>query len=408
MNELKNRIGQLSRKYFDEIVAIRRQLHARPELSKQEHQTAETVAKFLRELGVEVQTGVAGTGVVATIYGQNPEKKTVALRADMDALPIREENNVEYRSLTDGVMHACGHDVHTASLLGTAKILQELQDAFEGTVRLFFQPSEEQYPGGAKEMIGEGVLENPRPAHVFAQHVYPALEAGKVGMKPGKYMASTDEVFITVKGKGGHAALPMNCIDPLLIASHIVVALQQIVSRNTAPDVPAVVSFGRFIADGHTNVIPDEVKLEGIVRTFDEQWRKEIHRKITRMAQSIAEGMGGSCEVFIDQGYPYVYNDPQVTENTRRWAVEYLGKENVVDLPLRMTAEDFAYFAREVPSCFYRLGVRNEQKGIVSELHSATFDVDEKSLETGMGLMAWIAVNALKENDNLTKADNGR
>jgi amidohydrolase len=244
-------------------------------------------------------------------------------------------------------------------------------------------------------MIKAGAMENPRPENVFGQHVYPELEAGKIGLKPGKYMASTDEVFLTVKGKGGHGGQPMNNIDPVLIASHIVVALQQIVSRNANPSMPTVLSFGRFIADGRTNIIPNQVKIEGTIRTFDEEWRKSAHAKLTKMAQAIAEGMGGSCEVFIDPGYPYVYNDPEITEKAKAWAIDYLGEENVVDLPLRMTAEDFSYFANEVPSLFYRLGVRNEERGIVSNLHTSTFDVDEKSLETGMGLMAWLAVNAL-------------
>ena len=395
MKDLKQAIKELSGKYLKEITDIRRHIHTYPELSKEEYKTAELVAVKLQGMGIEVETGVAKTGVVALIKGKNPDKKTVALRADMDALQITEENDVPYKSQNEGVMHACGHDVHTSSLLGTAKILSELKNQFEGTVKLFFQPSEERYPGGAIEMIKAGAMENPRPENVFGQHVYPELEAGKIGLKPGKYMASTDEVFLTVKGKGGHGGQPMNNIDPVLIASHIVVALQQIVSRNANPSMPTVLSFGRFIADGRTNVIPNLVKIEGTIRTFDEEWRKAAHQKITKMAESIADSMGGSCEVYIDPGYPFVYNDPEVTANTKAWAIDYLGEENVVDLPLRMTAEDFSYFANEVPSCFYRLGVRNEDRGIVSNLHTPTFDVDELSIETGMGLMAWIAVNAL-------------
>jgi amidohydrolase len=395
MENLKKEIKKLSGDFLSEITDIRRHIHTYPELSKAEYKTAELVAIKLKEMGLEVETGVAKTGVVALIKGKNPDKKIIALRADMDALQITEENDVPYKSKNEGVMHACGHDVHTSSLLGTAKILSELKNQFEGTIKLFFQPSEERYPGGAIEMIKAGAMENPRPENVFGQHVYPELEAGKIGLKPGKYMASTDEVFLTVKGKGGHGGQPMNNIDPVLIASHIVVALQQIVSRNANPSMPTVLSFGRFIADGRTNIIPNQVKIEGTIRTFDEEWRKSAHAKLTKMAQAIAEGMGGSCEVFIDPGYPYVYNDPEITEKAKAWAIDYLGEENVVDLPLRMTAEDFSYFANEVPSLFYRLGVRNEERGIVSNLHTSTFDVDEKSLETGMGLMAWLAVNAL-------------
>jgi amidohydrolase len=396
MEHLKSKIKALAKAYLVDITGIRRHLHANPELSTREFETAAFVASKLAEMGIAFQEGVAETGIVALIEGKNPSHKTIALRADMDALPIFEENEVPYKSKNEGVMHACGHDAHTASLLGAARILKTISDDFEGTIKLFFQPSEERYPGGAISMIKAGAMENPRPAHVFGQHVYPELEAGKVGMRSGEYMASTDEVFLTVRGKGGHAAQPMNVIDPVLIASHIIVALQQIVSRNASPTVPTVLSFGRIIGDGRTNVIPDKVVVEGTIRTFDEAWRKQAHQKITKMAQSIAEGMGGSCDVFIDSGYPFVYNDPEITGKTKDWAIEFLGQENVVDLPLRMTAEDFSYFAREAPSCFYRLGVRNEERGIISNLHTSTFDVDEKSLETGMGLMAWIAVNALR------------
>jgi amidohydrolase len=397
MDALKNMIIELSRSYHNEVIACRRQLHRYPELSMQEYKTVAFVAQKLKSFGISDIKAVASTGIMAMIRGKNPDKKTIALRADMDALPIVELNEVEYKSQNHGVMHACGHDVHTASLLGTAKILQELSDHFEGTVKLFFQPSEENYPGGASMMIAEGVMENPAPAHVFGQHVYPDLEAGKIGLKSGKYMASTDELHLTVKGKGGHAANPWKNIDPVLIASHIVVALQQIVSRHATPEIPTVLSFGRIIGNGQTNIIPDEVTLAGTFRTFDEQWRKTAHRKITDMATSIATGMGGSCEVEIRHGYPFVYNEPVITGKARTWAIELLGEENVVDLPLRMTAEDFAYFANMSPSCFYRLGTRNEQRRLVSGLHTATFDVDEHCLQTGMGVMAWFAVKALEE-----------
>lgn len=396
MDKLKSNIQKLSKEFLDEVIGYRRELHRYPELSMQEHKTSTFVSERLAFFGIKNITHVAKTGIMAIIEGKNPGRKAVALRADMDALPIFELNDVEYKSQNPGVMHACGHDVHTACLLGAAKILYELRNHFEGTVKLFFQPSEENYPGGATMMIGEGVLENPRPAHVFGQHVYPDLEAGKIGIKSGKYMASTDELHLTVRGKGGHAANPWKNVDPVLIAAHIIVALQQIVSRNASPEIPTVLSFGRIIGNGQTNIIPDEVTIAGTIRTFDESWRKEAHQRITRMAKSIAEGMGGSCDVRVNHGYPFVYNDPEITAKARAWAVNYLGAENVVELSLRMTAEDFSYFANEVPSCFYRLGTANVEKGLTSGLHTATFDVDEQSLFTGMGLMAWIAVNALK------------
>ncbi|MBN2173503.1 MAG: amidohydrolase [Bacteroidales bacterium] len=395
MEEIRKKIQTLAEAYFDEIVSLRRKIHANPELAYDEHETAKLVIGFLRENQIKFKEKVAKTGVVGWINDSGKNVKNIALRADMDALPIFEKTEVDYISKTPGKMHACGHDVHTASLLGAAKILNQLKKDLNGSVKLIFQPSEEKYPGGAKAMIAEGVLENPKTGYIFGQHVFPELESGKVGMKSGKYMASTDEVFLTVKGRGGHGAIPHKNVDPVLIASYIVIALQQIVSRNSNPAMPTVLSFGRFIADGQTNIIPDAVKISGIIRTFDENWRAEIKTRIRKIAKSVAEGMGGECDVFIDQGYPFLVNDPGLTEETRQFAIEYLGAENVVELELRTTAEDFAYFSQHVPGCFYRLGTRNEAKGIVANLHTATFDVDESSIKTGMGLMAWIAFRKL-------------
>ncbi|MCD4665653.1 MAG: amidohydrolase [Bacteroidales bacterium] len=395
MEKIKQRIERFSEEFLDDIVSVRRQIHSNPELSFKEYQTSELIADFLTTYRIEFKKGIAKTGIVGLIKGKNPGKKTVALRADMDALPIKELNDAAYKSKNPGKMHACGHDVHIASLIGTARILQEIKNEFEGTVKLIFQPSEEKYPGGAKVMIEEGVLENPKPDVIFGQHVFPELEAGQIGMKSGKYMASTDEIFLTVKGKGGHGAIPHKNIDPVLITSHIIVALQQIVSRNSNPAMPTVLSFGRVIADGQTNVIPDKVSIAGIMRTFDEIWRVEMKEKIEKMAQYIAVSMGGTCDVFFDPGYPVLVNEKSITDKTEKYAIEYLGEENVKKLELRTTAEDFAYYAQKVPACFYRLGVRNIDKGIVSNLHTATFDVDEDSLKTGMGLMAWVTVKEL-------------
>ena len=393
--DLKNRIKRLSKGYLKEVTLIRRHLHAHPELSSKETLTAAFISKQLSAWGIEHQTGIAGHGIVGIIRGNVPGDKVIALRADMDALPIREANQVPYISKNAGVMHACGHDVHMASLLGTARILKSLEGELKGTVKLIFQPSEEKYPGGALPMIKAGVLENPRPGFIIGQHVFPELEAGKIGLRSGKYMASTDEVHLTIKGKGGHAAIPHKVIDPVVITAHIILALQQIVSRNAQPTTPSVLSFGRILADGQANIIPDEVMVSGTMRTFDEEWRMEMQKRIRTISTSIAEGMGGQCEVSILKGYPFVYNDPRVTEKVRAYAEEYLGKENVEELDMRMTAEDFSYFAQEIPGCFYRLGVMNEARGITSNLHTSTFDVDESSLETGMGLMSWIVANEL-------------
>ena len=329
MPHLKNRIKRLSSGYLKEVTLIRRHLHAHPELSTQEAVTAAFIAKQLTAWGIEHHTGIAGHGIVALIHGTKPGSKVIALRADMDALPIREKNKVPYVSKNPGVMHACGHDVHMASLLGTARILKSLEDEIHGTVKLIFQPSEEKYPGGALPMIKAGVLENPRPGFIIGQHVFPELEAGKIGLRSGKYMASTDEVHLLVKGKGGHAAIPQKVIDPVVIAAHIIIALQQIVSRNAQPTTPSVLSFGRIIADGQANIIPDEVRISGTMRTFDEEWRQEMQNRIRTISASIAEGMGGHCEVTVHTGYPFVYNDPVLTKKVRGYAEQYLGKENV-------------------------------------------------------------------------------
>jgi amidohydrolase len=392
--DFKSRVIELSEKYFSDIVQIRRLIHANPELSFEEFDTAKLVIQELQKMGLEA-TNIANTGVMAMIRGKNPDSKTVALRADLDALPIEEANDVEYKSQKKGVMHACGHDVHTASLLGTARILNELKEHFEGSVKLIFQPGEEKYPGGASLMIKEGALENPRPANIMGQHVMTMIPTGKVGFREGMFMASADEIFMVVKGKGGHGAMPEMNVDPVLIASHIIVALQQIVSRHASPKVPSVLSFGKFIANGATNVIPDEVYIEGTFRTLDEEWRMEAHKKIKKMAEGMAESMGGKCEIDIMVGYPYLENTPELTRRAKNYAIEFLGEENVMDLDIWMAAEDFAFYTKVIDSCFYRLGVRNEAMGITSSVHTPTFNVDEQSLKIGSGLMAWIALNEL-------------
>jgi amidohydrolase len=292
-------------------------------------------------------------------------------------------------------MHACGHDAHTSSLLGTARILTELKKEFGGTVKLIFQPAEEKLPGGANMMIKEGVLENPKPDAVIGQHVMPLIEAGQVGFRSGKYMASTDEIYVTVYGKGGHGAQPQQNIDPVLITSHIIIALQQIISRVADPKTPSVLSFGKVIANGATNVIPNEVYLEGTFRTMDEDWRARAHEKMKKMAEGIAEAMGGRCDFNIVRGYPFLINEEKLTAEVRAYAEDFLGKENVLDLDIWMAAEDFAYYSQVSDACFYRLGTGNKERGITSSVHTPTFDVDEESLKLSTGLMAYIALKQL-------------
>lgn len=392
---LKEQIKSLAQRYKQEVVACRRHLHAHPELSFEEHATAAYVAEKLKEMGITELESKASTGWTALIKGKNPEKRVVALRADMDALPIVEANDVPYKSQNPGVMHACGHDAHTASLLGAAKILNELKGEFEGTVKLIFQPGEERIPGGASLMIQDKVLENPRPHAIIGQHVMPMIPAGKVGFRSGLYMASTDELYLSITGKGGHGAMPETFIDPVLISAHLIVALQQVVSRVANPKMPTVLSFGRVEALGATNIIPNEVKLQGTFRTLDEAWRAQAHEKMKQIAQGIVEGMGGSLDFEIRKGYPSLKNNPALTGRSVQAAKTYLGEENVLDLDIWMAAEDFAFFSQEIDGCFYRLGTRNESRGIVSGVHTPTFDIEEDALEIGAGLMAWLAVSEL-------------
>jgi amidohydrolase len=391
---LQDQIKVTASGIFPEIVEIRRHLHAYPELSGLETETARFIATKLTEWQIPHETGVAETGVVALIQGKN-RGKCIALRADMDALPISEENTHEFRSQNAGIMHACGHDAHMASLLGTAFILNSLKNEFNGSFKLIFQPSEEVFPGGAIKMIQAGVLENPKVDAIVGQHVLPQLRVGKVGMKSGQYMASTDEIYLTITGKGGHGATPELNIDPVVIAAQILIALQQISSRIANPSTPTVLSFGRMIADGRTNIIPDKVTLDGTLRTFDEKWRKQVHKHIEEIAGGIARGFGATCLVDIKHGYPFVFNNEELTELARETAIDFLGTENVDDLPLRMTAEDFSYFSHQVPGVYYRFGIGNDSP--ISNLHTSTFTLDENALLTGSSTMAAIALSFLEK-----------
>ena len=376
------------------LVSDRRHLHQNPELSFEEVQTSAFVQERLRDLNIPFTSGIGGYGVVANLQGHSPGP-VVALRADMDALPIQEANEVPYASKVPGVMHACGHDVHTASLLGVAALLRSRTQDFSGTVRFLFQPAEEKLPGGASLMIRDGALANPTPQAIYGQHVMPLLPAGTVGFRSGRYMASADEIRLTIRGKGGHAAMPHLNTDAVLIASHIVVALQQVVSRRANPTLPSVLSFGHIIGEGAYNVLPNDVRLRGTFRTMDETWRDQAHALIREIASGTASAMGAVCDVEIDRGYPMLFNHPESTALARSTAEAYLGPQQVVDLDLWMAAEDFAFYAQQIPATFYRLGTRNEAKGWVSSVHTSTFDVDESALPLGAGLMAAIALEQL-------------
>lgn len=391
---LLQQIKELASEIQENVIENRRHLHAHPELSFHEYETSSFVKARLNEMDIASES-IAGTGIVALIKGDKSSEQVVALRADMDALPIKEANQVDYVSQNSGVMHACGHDAHTSSLLGTARILKSIKNQFGGTVKLIFQPGEEKFPGGASLMIKEGVLNQPRPSAVIGQHVSPVVDAGKIAIRKGKFMASMDEIFLTVQGKGGHGAQPHQNIDPVIIAAHILVALQQIVSRAANPTLPTILSFGKLIANGAINVIPDDVYIEGTFRTLDESWRTEAHGRIKKMAESIAESMGGRCDVKINRGYPFLINEENLTLQVRSFVEEYVGRDNVIDADLWMAAEDFAWYSQAADSCFYLLGTRNKEKGIVSSLHTPTFNIDENALALSTGLMAYIAMRRL-------------
>ena len=388
-NKLHTFIKEKSEQLFEKVKGYREYIHAHPELSYQEVETMNFVAKVLTDLGIEHQTKVGDTGVVGIIRGERHKGMTecVALRSDLDALPIQEENDVPYKSTVEGVMHACGHDVHTSILLGTAEILNELKEELPYPVKLIFQPGEEKNPGGATLMIRDGVLENPTVKEMYALHVFPDMEAGKVGFRGGLYMASRDEVYITFVGKGGHGAMPHQTIDPILMGAQFITSVQQIVSRNSDPTIPCVLSFGHFEGLGATNVIPSKVDLKGTFRTMNEKWREEALILIKEHADAIALAAGGKAEVEISRGYPYLENNPSLTNQLKGRAIDFLGNDNVADLALRMTSEDFAFYSQEVPVCFFRLGVRNEQEGIVYGVHHPKFNIDAEALKTGMQVM---------------------
>lgn len=391
---MQEKIKTISKSITPQIKDIRHTIHRNPELSFQEEQTATLVENYLKSLGLQPQR-IAKTGVWAMIYGNGESNRTIGLRADLDALPIQEANQHDYASQVPGVMHACGHDVHTSSLLGAATVLCQMKDELKGNIKLIFQPGEEKLPGGASLLIKEGILENPKLDAIVGQHVMPLINTGNVGFRKGLYMASTDEIFIKVIGKGGHGAMPHLCVDPVAISAQIIVALQQIVSRKAQPILPTVLTFGKINSDGGaTNVIPNSVSIEGTLRTLDETWRAECKRLIQTIAKNTAEAYGAQIEIDIRNGYPFLKNDEKLTTELLAYANDYMGEEHVEPLDIWMAAEDFSFYSQSVPACFYRLGTRNEAKGITSSVHTNTFDIDEDAFETGIGLMAYLAISA--------------
>ncbi len=395
---LPEKIRAKAEEFYPEVRAIRHHLHAHPELSFKEYETSAYVAAQLDVIGITNKRPIAGTGIVALIEGKNPGKKCIALRADLDALPILEENSTSYKSKNEGVMHACGHDVHTSCLLGAARILHTLRDEWEGTVKLIFQPGEEKHPGGASIMIQEGVLEHPRPAGIFALHVYPQLPTGATGFRPGQYMASADEIYITIDGRGGHAALPHQTVDPIAIAALVITGLQQVISRKSNPLSPSVLTFGSIQGGHAVNVIPSQVKILGTFRAMDEKWRYEAHQWIKDFTEQTCAAYGAKATVEIPIGYPMLFNDPALTASATKWAESYVGKENVHELDMRMAAEDFSFYTLHVPGCFFRIGTNKDDNEFLAPVHNPKFDINEESMKTGMGMMAWCAINALAGN----------
>lgn len=392
----KDRVIELAEKLFPKVVHQRRYLHQHPELSFKEFETSKFVAQQLDELEITYKTGYVKTGIVAHVQGQNPHKKTFALRGDMDALPITENTGLSFASVNKGIMHACGHDVHTSCVLGAAAILKELSSEYEGTIKLIFQPGEEVLPGGASLMIKEGALANPRPSGIIGQHVYPQMTAGTVGFRKGMYMASCDEIHLYVNGKGGHAAEPHRINNPILAASDLTLKLNQLNELGKKENIPTIISIGFIEGKGATNIVPDQVYIQGTFRTMNEEWRGEIHQKIKAICKEIENTHNVQIENNVIKGYPFLKNDEELTTRVQKYAVDLLGNENVVDLDLRMGGEDFSYYTQEIPGCFYRLGT-SESNNPSTGLHTSTFTVDESALKTGMALLAWIAIQELKQ-----------
>ncbi len=390
---MKKEIRELAKKYYTKVRGHREHLHRHPELSFEEYETSKYIKEVLNDIGLSISENLGGgTGIIAEIGSGD---HLIALRADIDALPIHESDDRVYRSNNDGVMHACGHDVHTSCLLGVAYILKELEDQLESRYRLIFQPGEEKLPGGASLMIKDGVLDNVDA--IIGQHVHPDLAVGQIGYGSGYFMASCDEIYITIEGKGGHAAMPDKVIDPILVSAELIQSLQSIISRKSNPNTPSVLSIGKIYSEGGaTNVIPDQVKMEGTFRTYDEDWRLEAHKHITHMTTSICQTHGATAKINIARGYPSLYNNPQLTTVVKSNISDFIGQEETIEIAPRMTAEDFSYYSHQVPACFYRLGTSSLDGSNAHAVHTPSFDIDHKALEVGTGLMAYLALNMPK------------
>tara|TARA_B100000795_G_scaffold175671_1_gene132724 strand:+ start:2654 stop:3841 length:1188 start_codon:yes stop_codon:yes gene_type:complete len=391
-----HKINQILAESSSDLIQWREHIHANPELSFKEYNTANFVAQRLKEMYIPYTSDIAGTGLVALIKGKNPSNKCIALRADLDALPIQEENDIACKSTIDGIMHACGHDVHTTCLLGAAKVLNSLKEEFEGTIKLIFQPGEEVLPGGASMMIAEGVLENPSVDEIYALHVLPSMEVGKVGFKEGKYMAACDELHLSVIGKAGHAALPNQYNNPIMIIAELLPKLESYLNSLSKPTSPYIFAFGDLHANGATNVIPEKALAKGTLRTMDEDWRKLIHIKLHDFVSDFLKTKDATGELKILKGYPFLENNVSLTQDAFQVSQAFLGKQNVEKMDMRMTAEDFSYYSQEIPACFFRLGVRNEALGIVHGVHHPKFNIDNKALAIGAGSLAAIALQALR------------
>lgn len=389
-SELINIIKSKVEQYHVETVNQYRHLHQHPELSFEEKNTSAYVQQMLDAWNIEYRSHIGGYGILACVKGQNPTSRTIALRADMDALPITEQNPISFKSQNEGVMHACGHDTHTASLLSASRIMNEMKDSFEGTILFIFQPGEEKHPGGASLMLKDGIFDMYKPDLIIGQHAYVDYQVGTVGFEGGVIMASADEVHITIKGKGGHGAIPHEANDTVLAASQLIVSMQQIVSRRSNPFKPCVLTFGKFIADGATNIIPNDVVLAGSLRCMDEEERNKLKPIIKEIAINTAAAYGCQCEIDVYDGYPCTYNDEKITAMAKSFAVDYLGEDKVLGLPKRMTSEDFGFFSQEYPCTFYRYGIKGTQH--CTGLHTPTFLIDDEALKTSVGTIAYLAL----------------